>query len=221
MSLLKIDWATHEAAKYACEHFHYSKCIPKSKLAKFGVWEDDKFIGVVIYGVGATSALVKPYGLKPEQGCELVRVALSKHVTPVTRIVAITLKMLKKTYPGLRLIVSFADPEQGHVGGIYQGGGWSYVGTSGTHDEYLMNGIRYHHRAFTHKFKGMANHPSVTKVKGSSKYRYLMPLDKDMAKQIEQLRKPYPKKCAGSIDSDADTVQVSEGGASPTSALHE
>jgi hypothetical protein len=220
MSLLKIDWATHEAAKYACEHFHYSKCIPKSKLAKFGVWEDDKFIGVVIYGVGATSALVKPYGLRPEQGCELVRVALSKHVTPVTRIVAITLKILKKTYPGLRLVVSFADPENGHVGGIYQGGGWVYAGTTQASDEYFYKGKRWQGRSFRNKYKGMENHPSVIKVKGSSKHRYLMPLDKDMAKQIEPLRKPYPKKCAGSIDSDADTVQVSEGGASPIAALH-
>ncbi len=219
MSLLKIDWATHEAAKYACEHFHYSKCIPKSKLAKFGVWEDDKFIGVVIYGVGATSALVKPYGLNPEQGCELVRVALIKHESPVTRIVSITLKMLKKTFAGLRLVVSFADLEHGHVGGIYQGGGWFFVGMTKTHDEYLLNGVRYHHRSFTHKYKGMVNHPSVTKIKGSSKYRYLMPLDSEMRKQIELLKQPYPKKCVASICSDADSVHESEGGASPTATL--
>ena len=28
---LKIDWATHEAAKYACLHWHYSKTIPTGK----------------------------------------------------------------------------------------------------------------------------------------------------------------------------------------------
>ncbi|EAC5385901.1 protein Mom, partial [Listeria monocytogenes] len=22
--MLKVDWATHEATKYACTHFHYS-----------------------------------------------------------------------------------------------------------------------------------------------------------------------------------------------------
>lgn len=219
MSLLKIDWATHEAAKYACEHWHYSGCIPKSKLAKYGVWEDGKFIGVVIYGVGATGDLVKRYGLKPEQGCELVRVALTTHETPVTRIIAITLKMLKKTFTGLRVVVSFADPEHGHVGGIYQGGGWMFTGTTGAHHEYLVNGVRYHHRSFAHKFKNMLDHQSVTKIKGSSKYRYIMPLDTEMLKQIEPLRKPYPKKCVSSICSDVDTVQVLECGASPTETL--
>ena len=113
---LKVDWATHEAAKYACEKWHYSKCIPKSKLTKIGVWENGKYIGVIIYGVGATFSLVSKYGLKPEEGCELVRVALTCHATPVTRIVAISLKLLKKTFDGIRLVVSFADPEQGHHG---------------------------------------------------------------------------------------------------------
>ena len=28
---LKIDWATHEAAKYACTNWHYSKSVPINK----------------------------------------------------------------------------------------------------------------------------------------------------------------------------------------------
>ena len=56
---LKIDWCTHEAAKYAVEHWHYSKRMPKSKLAKFGVWEGGKFVGCVIFGVGATPEIAK------------------------------------------------------------------------------------------------------------------------------------------------------------------
>ena len=73
---LKLDWCSHKAAKFACENWHYSKCIPKSKLVKIGVWEDNKFIGVIIYGVGATSDLVKKYGLDKTEGCELERIAL-------------------------------------------------------------------------------------------------------------------------------------------------
>ena len=193
---LKIDWATHVAAKYACEHWHYSGCIPKSKLAKFGVWEDGVFIGAVIYGVGATSDLVKRYGLKTIQGCELVRVALRKHSSPVSRIIAITLRLMKKQFPGLRLIVSFADPGHGHNGAIYQAGGWIYNGVSQASDEYLYRGKRWQGRSFRNSHKGMEKHPDVEVVKGSSKYRYLMPLDKEMRKQIEPLRKPYPKRPA-------------------------
>jgi hypothetical protein len=213
--VLKIDWATHEAAKFACEKWHYSKCIPKSKLAKIGVWENDKFIGVVIFGVGATSDLVKRYGLRMEQGCELVRVALTKHQSPVSRIVAISMRYLKTQFPNLRLVVSFADPSHGHHGGIYQAGNWIFNGTSQSSDEYIYKGKRWHGRSFRNSHKGMEKHPDVQIVKGSSKYRYLMPLDDDTRKQIMPLAKPYPKRVK-KLDSENPSEQ---GGAIQTDTL--
>lgn len=216
---LKIDWATHDAAEFAVLNWHYSKRMPKSKLAKFGVWEDGKFTGAVIYGVGATSDLVKAYGLKQTEGCELVRVALNQHKTPVTRIIAITLRMLRKAFPGLRLVVSFADPEQGHHGGIYQGGGWIYAGRSAASDEYIFMGKRWQGRSFRNRYKGMEKDPRVTVVKGSSKLRYLMPLDAEMRNKVEILSKPYPKR-AGSKANVAPGFHSGECGATPTPALH-
>lgn len=215
---LKLDWCSHAAAKFAVENWHYSQTMPKSKLAKIGVWENSKFIGAVVFGVGATSDLVKRYGLLPTQGCELVRVALTRHLTPVSRIIAIALNMLKQAFSKLRLVVSFADPEQGHMGGIYQAGGWIFNGVSLASDEYLYKGKRWQGRSFRNKYKGMERHPDVTIIKGSSKYRYLMPLDADIRKRIEPLAKPYPKRAA-SIDNDASTFQVEKGGAIPTAAL--
>jgi hypothetical protein len=215
--VLRIDWATHDAAKYACENWHYSKCIPKSKLVKIGVWENDKFIGVVIFGVGATSSLVKRYGLKMEQGCELVRIALSKHQSTVTRIVSIAIKFLRKSNPGLRLIVSFADPQQGHHGGVYQGGNWIFSGCSQASDEYIFLGKRWQGRSFRNSYKGMERDPRVTIVKGSTKYRYLMPLDDDMKRKVLSLSKPYPKRIKQSIVAAGD--QPAEGGEIPTDAL--
>jgi len=42
---LKLDWCSYQAAKYAVENWHYSKCMPVGKLVKIGVWEDKKYIG--------------------------------------------------------------------------------------------------------------------------------------------------------------------------------
>ena len=109
---LKIDWASHQAAEYACKNFHYSKCVPVGKLVKVGVWEDDKFIGVVLYGRGANKSLGEPFGLTQTQCVELVRVALTTHKTPVSRIMSIANKFLKKSNPNVRMIVSFADTER-------------------------------------------------------------------------------------------------------------
>lgn len=194
-SILKIDWADHKSSEYAVKNWHYSKRMPKSKLVKIGAWENGVFVGVVIFGVGATSDLVKSYGLKPTEGCELVRIALKKgHLTPVTRVVKIALLFLKRSNPGLRLVVSFADPDQGHHGGIYQGGGWIYSGRSQASDEYIFLGRRWQGRSFRNKYKGLENDPRVKKIKGSSKHRYLMSLDDEMKKKISCLSKPYSKR---------------------------
>lgn len=213
---LKVDWATHEAAKYACEHWHYSGCIPKSKLAKLGVWEHGDFKGVIIYGVGATSDLVKAYGLHPYQGCELVRIALKSHKTPVSRIISVSLKIIKSSFPGLRVVVSFADPNQGHHGGVYQASGWIFSGNSQASDEYIYKGKRWQGRSFRNTHKGMERHPDVKIVKGSSKHRYLMPLDPEMRAKIAPLAKPYPKR----TKDQAPEFPSGLGGETPTCALH-
>jgi len=191
---LRIDWATHAAAKYACENWHYSGCIPKSKIVKFGIWESNIYKGAIVYGVGATANLLKAYGLGQNEGCELVRIALKDHDAEVSRIIAISLMLLKKNFQGLRLVVSFADPEQGHHGGVYQASGWLFSGNSSASNEYIYKGKRWQGRSFRNSFKGMENHPDVKTVKGSSKHRYLMPLDAAMRAQIQHLSKPYPKR---------------------------
>src|SRR5690606_854940 len=118
------------AAKYAVEHWHYSQSLPASKKVKIGAWErpaqvaDYLFIGCVIYAWGSNQHLGTAFGLSMNETAELCRVALGKHITPVSRIVAISLKMLKRQCPGLRLVVSYADVDQNHHGGIYAAGNW-------------------------------------------------------------------------------------------------
>jgi hypothetical protein len=220
---LRIDWATHAAAKYACLNWHYSGTVPTGKPLRIGVWEKDKFIGVVFFGSGASAALGVPYGLKVNEVCELVRVALTKHENAVSRIIRIAIKLLKQKCPNLRLIVSFADPFQGHSGGIYQAGNWIYNGDSSpSHMWKLPDGSLAHDRRFSGSGWNAPKTPpkGSVKVKVPGKHRYLMPLDDEMRKQIEPLRKPYPKRVR-SVDSDTATVQVAEGGANPTRTLNE
>lgn len=92
---LKIDWASHEAAKYACEHWHYSKCLPVGKLVKVGAWENGKYIGVVLFGRGANRNMGSKFGLGQDKCVELVRVALTKHISPVSKICALAIRYLK------------------------------------------------------------------------------------------------------------------------------
>ena len=216
--VLKIDWATHEAAKFACVNWHYSKKIATSKLLKLGVWEDGVFTGVIIFGVGTSATLHHQFNIKSTEVCELVRVALKKHETPVSRMIAIALRFLHGNAPLLRVVVSFADPSEGHHGGIYQATNWIYTGKSAVTTEYFYNGIWRH---VTRVYK-MLKPESIRKLqsrKKPGKYRYLMPLDDAMREQIAPLAKPYPKR-AKSIVADAPTIHVGEGGSVPTLALH-
>jgi hypothetical protein len=194
---LKIDWATYEAAKYACIHWHYSKTIPTGKNNYLGVWEGGIFIGVVIFGLGATGTMGKPYGLSTFQIAELVRVALTEHSAPVTKIVAIAIKMIHKKNPKLRALISFADPYHGHNGAIYQGGNWIFTGQCAIGEMYLLaDGSMAHPRRFTGRGwnKKQPIPTGAEKIKTPGKYRYLMPLDDEIRKRIEPLRKPYPKR---------------------------
>jgi hypothetical protein len=194
---LKIDWATHQAAKYACENWHYSKTLPVGKMVKIGAWEGNRFIGVVLFCWGMNRNLVSPYGLQITEGCELVRVALTNHTNQVTRIIKIAIAFLKKQSPGLRLVVSFADSVAGHHGGIYQGGNWLYAGLSSSGFEWRLNGKRLNKRAYTgNNFgsKKLEVPKGAIKVRIPGKHRYLMPLDDEMRKQIKPLAKPYPKR---------------------------
>ena len=211
--VLKIDWATHEAAKFACEKWHYSQCLPAGKLVKVGVWENGKFIGVVLFSRGANNNLGSPYDLLQIEVCELTRIAMTKHVSPVSRIVSIAIRFLLKNSPGLRLIVSYADPMQGHHGGVYQAGGWVYTGASQAQREVMHNGKVMHKRTANALFgtiKGMEKSPVMWK------HKYLMPLDNEMRAKIAPLAKPYPKRVK-----KQDSEHPSElGGAVPTDTLH-
>jgi hypothetical protein len=190
---LKLDWCTFKAAEYACKHWHYSKTIPASKLVKIGVWENNIFTGVIIFSRGANANLLKPYGLKVTEGCELTRIALNKHFHPVTKMVSIAVKMLKRFSPGLKLIVSFADSNQGHLGKIYQAGNWIYTGLKKVD-------------------------PLSEVIKGKPKHKYLMPLNEQTREKVLLFTKPFPR--ASSIDNDAASIQKVETGSIPSEALH-
>ncbi len=214
---LRLDWASHEAAKYACENWHYSKKIPVNKLCKVGVWEDNKFIGVVIFGVGASAVLHKQFNLTRFEVCELVRVALNKHKTEVSRIISIALKFLKKSNSKIKVCVSFADPNEGHHGGIYQAGNWIYTGLSSKTREYFYNGD-WRHVTDVYKRLDKNEIKKLSFREKPGKYRYVMPLDNELRKNLKHLSKPYPK-CVVSSDNAAPGFQSGEGGVSPTTTL--
>lgn len=214
---LRVDWCSYQAAKYAVEHWHYSRTMPSGKIAKFGVWENGQYIGCVLFSLGTNKAINDNYRLSGMQACELTRVALKKHETPVSSIVSICVKMLKSQSLGLRLIVSYADPLHGHNGAIYQAMNWLYAGNENRDSRNRSYRNAKSNRVITWRSMAalLVRSPFSCNVEGAvklgwepleliNKHKYLYPLDRAMRKQIEPLRKPYPKRetCGPSVEGD-------------------
>jgi len=202
---VKIDYCSHKAAKYAVENWHYSGTMPFGKKIKIGVWENDDFIGCVLFSRGATPNLLKPYGLEQTEGCELTRVAMRDHDVEVTYCLSEARKLLKEKCPGLKIIISFADKEQDHLGTIYQADNWYYLGTTGKQNNkfFVVNGDEYHGRSLGQKYgeggqdlEWLQNNvdPNAKRVEKPGKHRYAYPLTKPMRYKLKKLKEPYPKQ---------------------------
>lgn len=212
---LIVSACSRKSARYAVQRWHYTRSMPCGKLTCFGAWECERYVGAVIFGRGANNHIGSPWGLEQTSVCELVRVALTDHKTPTSKIVARSLRGLSQHCPGIKLVVSYADPEQGHAGILYQALNFIYIGKSAAQRETIVNGKETHKRVMTSRLgtiKGLKAGPIRWK------HKYVYPFDSDIRALVLARQRPYPK-CAGSIDSDASVSQTDQGGAIPTSAL--
>ena len=83
---------------------------------------------MLLFLVEVQTVELAPYGLTQKECCELTRVALTKHKAFVSEILAKAIKFLRNQSPNIQLIISYADAEQNHHGGIYQATNWIYEG---------------------------------------------------------------------------------------------
>lgn len=207
---MKITYATKEAVKYACLHFHYAKAVPVNTVG-YNIYNDNsEWCGVILYGMGANNNIGNEFGLKQGQCVELVRVALNGKQECTSKAIALSLKQIKKDLPLCRLVVSYADCDQNHLGTIYQATNWLFVGTKlqNSHDNsWIVNGKRIHGRIISDWVSNRGGLKGLTRQQFLRKYydknaqpfttkgkrKYLMPMDKKMRKQITPLSQPYPK----------------------------
>lgn len=207
---MRLTRATPKAIDYACKHFHYAKAVPVNTVG-YNVYNGaDEWCGVILYGTGANNNIGREYGLPQGGVLELVRVALNGKQEQTSQAVAMSIKQVKKDVPQCRLLVSYADCDQSHLGTIYQATNWIFTGTSmkdSKDSSWVINGKRYHGRIISDfvrergGLKGMTRKqflqkyydPNAYEYVTKGKRKYLMPLDKKMKKFVQPLAKPYPK----------------------------
>lgn len=142
---MRIAKANKDSIKFACMKFHYAKAVPVNTCG-YNVYNDkNEWCGVVLFGTGANNNIGTAYGLMQGQCVELVRVALNGKQEHTSQAVAMCLKQLKVDCPLVRLVVSYADCDQSHLGTIYQATNWIYVGTNLVNSKdssWIINGKR-------------------------------------------------------------------------------
>ncbi len=198
---LYIDYCSYKASEFSVYKWHYSKSMPSGKLVRFGVWEKGNFIGCVIFGTGANMNMSKIVNLTHYEVCELVRVALDKHKNPVSKIVSYCLKKIKKDFPNLKAIISYADPRQNHTGKIYQAMNWIYLGVTTPAIHFMKNGKFYHSRTVNQQRRDNENYDMslFTRIK-TNKHKYIYLYDKSLICHIKDKITKYP--CVSSSEDE-------------------
>lgn len=202
MTSFCLDFCSHKAARHAVMRWHYSRAMPAFKLVRIGVWEEGRFVGAILYGVGANRHIARPFNLKDTEVCELVRVALAPgRRYPTSKCVAVSLKMLKRQSPGLKLVVSYADAGQGHVGTIYQATNWIFLGAA-TQPYLEVKGKVVHPRTLYDRYGPGGQSvpwlrenvdPNAQRVTMPAKLKYVWPFDRELRQRLEAVAVPYVK----------------------------
>jgi hypothetical protein len=135
---------------------HYAKRIPSISYA-YGLFDSGELIGVVTYGKPPAATQRKGVCGDELSGyvLELNRLCLVNNKrNEASQLVSSSLKMLPKP----SVILSYADPEQGHVGYIYQATNFLYCGLTAKRSNWMVKGMEHlHSQTIADKYRGVKN----------------------------------------------------------------
>lgn len=205
--MVTLKRATPEAVKYACLHFHYAKRVPCSEYSYNVYNANGDWCGCIIFSTGATPNIAHALGCANGEVRELVRVALNGKQETTSECVSAAMRQLHKDAPFVKMLVSYADPEQGHYGTIYQATNWIYLGTtedvSHTSKEsyFIIHGKKMHPKSvhsmgWKQQVEWLRANvdPYAEGVKTEPKRKYIFVFDKKARREWMNKAKPYPKK---------------------------
>ena len=211
MEVLPIK--SEEAKPWLLEK-HYAKRMCPISFA-FGAYIDGVLIGVVTYGVSASSTLRRGVCGEKWTDCvfELNRLCCANEKNVASELVGKSMQMLPKP----TVVVSYADTEQGHVGYVYQATNFVYTGLSSKFKDPKVRGLEHkHHATYAH---GLSNAQVIEKfgaenvyfVERARKHRYIFFVGsktqkKNMMNDLTYKVLPYPKGDSRKYDAGGDVV---------------
>ena len=183
-------------AKPLIVNYHYSHKWTSCRYA-YGVYYDNMLIGCVVYGppVGrqAFTSITKTIRFDRTEVMELTRLWIADGYGTNIESYSIgqTFNYLKKE--GIRVLLSYSDPNVGHLGKIYQATNWLYQGDRTMlvkSYKLIINGEPLHYRTAVARYGSVKDNvlekidPNFTKLEDLRKHRYLYILNKKERKAI-------------------------------------
>ena len=102
------------------------------------------------------------------------------------------MKKLRKDFPNIKAVISYADPMQNHKGKIYQAMNWIYLGETKGQTHFMQDGKFYHSRTINQKkVENKDFDLNLYDKVHTKKYKYLYLFEKDLKKNIKGEVKNY------------------------------
>lgn len=142
--------------KQFIEKWHYSKSINGIMSSYcFKLMNNNEIIGGMIFGKLGMANAWKKYAENAEDVIELRRLCCIDDTPKNTEsfFIGACLRWLKKN-TNIKIIVSYADPEYGHSGIIYQASNFTMIGKTSPGKVIFWNDKKYHDKAIRTKYKG-------------------------------------------------------------------
>ncbi len=204
---------------------HYSRKFYSATYIHLGVYLDGEIRGVLQFGYAMNPAsagsVVEGTGL--DEYLELNRMWLddiAPHCSE-SRALSCAFKFIRRRYPKIKWVQSFADERCGKFGAVYQAAGFRYFGEhSATFWE--LDGVIYHNSLMT-RDPGLSKSAAIIQAGRDQatssdlrQFRYLYFMSPRFAKGVKLKEQPFPKPNAA-CPLDAP-VPPGESGARPPEA---
>ena len=140
---------TYQEANSFVKRWHYTGCMPHGLNVCYGLFLDGALYAVIVYGNGGNPYLAKFIGKNSVM--ELTRMCRVEPAQKyyLSRFIRQTMKMLSQELD-FEAIVAYADPDQGHSGGVYKATGFVMHGKTQPEYHVIDASGKKRHRKFIH-----------------------------------------------------------------------
>lgn len=128
---LMVKLIDSKSANEIVKKYHYSRKVAQNSQLHFGIFKNDILVGALQYGPSIDKRRMgTSLGIGMNECLELNRMAISDVCGKNTesRVLGITLRMIKKKYPFIKCVVSFSDACQCGDGTIYRASNFKLIG---------------------------------------------------------------------------------------------